>query len=168
MEAICNHPKVPDCGHPMTCPDCKLFIVWINREGMKRTLARGERMRQAIVILLLLAVPGLAQESTKDDTPAIMKAIQDAKPAMVQPTVKHHDEVSTQHYDRVEVTCPAGYEGHFVDMQKGFGFEYWYGGTGFMIGQPPGYTVCFSDEFMKKLRANPEMLRARPEPPHPV
>lgn len=79
---------------------------------------------------------------------------------MVTPKVTHHDEQSVQHYDRVEITCPEGYEGHFVDVQLGFeprmpsiSFGGEYGGGELK------YVVCFSKEFMDKLRANPEMLK---------
>lgn len=83
------------------------------------------------------------------------------KPSMVAPTVSHHDETMTQHYDRVTVSCPDGYEGHFVDVGVGFDGT-WNGGYVFGNEGAPGYTICFSKEFMDKIRANPELLRGRP------
>lgn len=97
-------------------------------------------------------------------------AHQEKKPDMIAATVKHHDQVTPeQHQDEVELSCPEGYEGHFVDYQTGFGWEYWNGGTGFMLYErQPGYTICFSKEFMDKIRSNQELLRQRPAMPRPV
>jgi len=126
-------------------------------------------MRQAIAIMLLLAVPLLAQD-TKPPTSNGSANIKfsasgtvSALPDMVQPTIKHHDEVSTQHYDRVEISCPKGYEGHFVDIGIGFDGAANLGNMSYNdYSGPPGYTICFSREFMEKIRANTELLRARP------
>jgi hypothetical protein len=86
---------------------------------------------------------------------------------MVAPTVTHHEEKSVQTYDRVEITCPAGYEGHYVDQPIGFDgsaggpYGFWMNGSGGGSG-PPAYMICFSNEFMEQIRKNPELLRARP------
>jgi hypothetical protein len=87
------------------------------------------------------------------------------KPPMVAPTVTHHDEPYVQHFDRVEISCPDGYEGHFVDADSGFE---WNWNHGIEMSRPPGYVVCFSKEFMDKIRANPDLLRPRPAPPTPA
>ena len=114
-------------------------------------------MRTLVVFLLGLLLPGailMAMQQSKDN-----------KPDMVVPTVTHHQEIQTERYDRVEITCPEGYEGHFVDPSPGFdGFSSWPGG-GVGIWEPSdqrGYTVCFKKEFMDKIRSNPELLRSKP------
>lgn len=88
------------------------------------------------------------------------------KPAMVMPTVTHKTEKVQQEYDHVTVTCPDGYEGHFVDRDAGFDFGVsplaFYGDSG-----APGFTICFEKSFMDEVRKHPEMLRARPVV-HPV
>ncbi len=92
---------------------------------------------------------------------------------MVAPKVEHHERKETQTYDDVTRSCPAGYEGHFVDIQQGFDWRYWDGGgyvfSGFpSAGSAPAYTVCFKKEFMDEIRKNPELLIPRPQPPHGV
>lgn len=111
--------------------------------------------RQALLAILL--------------APALLLGGQDKKPEpdMIAPTIKHNPESYTQTYDRVEVTCPSGYEGHFVDTNIGFQWE-WNWGNSIMVGDSPGYVVCFRREFMDKIRANPQLLRARPTPPRPA
>ena len=85
---------------------------------------------------------------------------------MVMPNVQHHDEQQTTHYDIVTRTCPDGYEGHFVDMQQGFdgGFDpvtegLWVNGY---QGGPEMFTVCFTREFMEKLRKDKDMRARKP------
>jgi hypothetical protein len=91
---------------------------------------------------------------------------------MVAPKVDKQTHTTTQTSVEVTRSCPAGYEGHFVDTRTGFGWEYWNGGTGFgyFIGEygEPGYTICFSKEFMDGVRKNPDLLTNRPMPPRPV
>jgi len=85
------------------------------------------------------------------------------KPSMVTPKITHHDEVSTQHYDRVEVSCPEGYEGHFVDFGIGFDGEANLGAMSWVDSSgPPAFMICFDKSFMEKVRANPDLLRPRP------
>jgi len=90
---------------------------------------------------------------------------------IVAPKVEHKKRTETQEYDDVTRSCPAGYEGHFVDTNTGFGWTtYWNGAWAYVItGYPePGYTVCFKKEFMDEIRKNPELLAPRPAPPRPV
>ena|SRR6266550_9354357 len=92
-----------------------------------------------------------------------------AQQQMVAPKVEHKKRTETQVYDEVTRSCPAGYEGHFVDTQTGFGYEYWNSGAWVGNGPSvPGYTVCFKKEFMDEIRKNPELLTARPAPPRPI
>jgi hypothetical protein len=90
---------------------------------------------------------------------------------MVAPKVERKKRTETQVYEEVTRSCPAGYEGHFVDTRTGFGPEYWWGEQGFFIsayGGELGYTVCFKKEFMDEIRKNPELIAERPLPPKPV
>ena len=95
-----------------------------------------------------------------------------AQQQMVAPKVEHKKRTETQTYDEVIRSCPAGYEGHFVDVQEGFDFGRWVTGAtfsgGFTLGEPPGYTICFKKEFMDEIRKNPELLAPRPAPPRGV
>lgn len=84
------------------------------------------------------------------------------KAPMVQPKVTHHDRVTEQHYDDVEVTCPDGTEGHFVDIQVGFGPKMGMSLSGWEGNGEAAYTVCFDKKFMDKVRANPDLARYRP------
>lgn len=108
-------------------------------------------MRAAILAITLLAA-GFYQEQ------------------MVAPKVEHKQREETYKYDDVTRTCPDGYEGHFVDVQTGFGIErYWAGIQYFAIGAGEfGYTICFKKEFMDKIKKNPELFAPRPLPPKPV
>jgi hypothetical protein len=114
-------------------------------------------MKRLLLFSALLLTPqGKVKDVHLDPVP---------KPPMVAPTVTHHDVSSVQHYDRVEISCPDGYEGHFVDVDNGFE---WNWNHGIQMGMPLGYTVCFSKEFMDQIRANPDLLRQRPAPPNPA
>lgn len=94
---------------------------------------------------------------------------------MVLPTVKTETKTSTTQYTVTTRECPAGYEGHYVDINKGFDAEY-QSASGELGGvlyfsdgaEAPKYTVCFEKKFMDKVRANPAMQATRPAPPHPV
>lgn len=90
---------------------------------------------------------------------------------MTMPKVEHHKETRQETTDYVTSTCPEGYEGHFVDVNIGFDWDYWSWtpmSQGMVIGTVPGYTICFKKSFMDQVRKSPDMLRARPEPPHPA
>lgn len=83
-------------------------------------------------------------------------------PQMTEPKIQHHDEVSTQHYDRVEITCPEGYEGHLVI--RDIGFDGTLVGDAMMFSAEGGsgrqyFTICFKVDFMDKIRKNKEMTR---------
>jgi hypothetical protein len=102
-----------------------------------------------------------------------------AQEQMVAPKVEHKKHEETTTYDEVIRSCPAGYEGHFVDVRAGFDWQYWNGeggswsfayGWGYNLdGQGEvGYTVCFKKEFMDKIRKNPDLLAPKPAPPRPV
>jgi len=93
-----------------------------------------------------------------------------AQEQMVAPKVEHKKRTETQVYDEVTRSCPAGYEGHFVDTQTGFDYVYWLGNLQWSVstGGIPGYTICFKKEFMDEIRKNPELLVARPAPPRPI
>lgn len=85
------------------------------------------------------------------------------KPTMVLPTVTHKTEKVEQEYDHVTVSCPEGYEGHYVDRDAGF--DIGVGSRLFVYGSnegEPGFTICFENSFMDEIRKHPEMLRARP------
>lgn len=93
---------------------------------------------------------------------------QDApKPDMIPATVQHNKKSYTQTYDDVVVSCPDGYEGHWVDVNAGFLWP-WNGAMYSQLGQPMAYAVCFRKDFMEKIRANPELLRQKPAPPIPA
>jgi len=81
------------------------------------------------------------------------------------PKVEHKTESYTYTTDTLTRTCPDGYEGHFVDLQIGFGDEYWFSGYGLSLGAQQGYTICFKKDFMDKVRKNPEMIANRPALP---
>jgi hypothetical protein len=93
---------------------------------------------------------------------------------MVAPKVEHKKRTETQVYDEVTRSCPAGYEGHFVDPAVGFDYSVWLGGNmngwGNITGwdHPQVYTICFKKEFMEEIRKNPEMLATRPAPPRAI
>jgi len=94
---------------------------------------------------------------------------------MVAPKVEHKKRTETQVYDEVTRSCPDGYEGHFVDIQAGFGGSSGYNGSNnnlvfyqTIFGPEAGYTVCFKKEFMDEIRKNPELLVQRPAPPRPI
>src|SRR6266550_1431749 len=92
-----------------------------------------------------------------------------AQQQMVAPKVERKTRTETQVYEQVTRSCPAGYEGHFVDTQTGFGDEYWVtNGSGLVLESSPGYTVCFKREFMDEIRKNPDLLARRPAPPRPI
>jgi len=124
----------------------------LSASGQGRAGAKGDEMRSLIAGSLLFLF-GAQQQ-------------------MVAPKVEHKKRTETQVYDDVTRSCPVGYEGHFVDVHTGFGWEYWNGGYGFSIngygGGEPGYTVCFKQEFMDEIRKNPELLVVRPARPRPV
>ena len=91
-----------------------------------------------------------------------------AKEQGVVPKVTHTDRAVTTHYDDVELSCPEGYEGHFVDVQPGFqaaptvSWGVYVGGTLEARGEQM-YAICLDKKFMEKVRKNPEYLRERPE-----
>ena len=93
--------------------------------------------------------------------------IQSAQQTMVEPKVEHHKRVTTQEYDEVTITCPEGYEGHYVDYGIGFDSSSQFT-TNWGNPQPVGYIVCFDKKFMDKIRANPELQRMRPSPARPM
>ena len=99
-------------------------------------------------------------------------AYQQSTPPMLGAKVEHHERTETQTHDEVTVSCPDGYEGHFVDENTGFGYEYWMGSSGYgfsyNISGTPGYTICFDKKFMDDIRKKPELLRMRPPQPHGV
>ena len=91
---------------------------------------------------------------------------------MTVPKVEHTKRVETQTYDDVKRSCPAGYEGHFVDVELGFNSWDRPWSSGIIMGSgtgysDPGYTICFDKKFMDEVRKNPELLVARPLPPRP-
>jgi hypothetical protein len=81
---------------------------------------------------------------------------------MVAPKVEKTPHTETQTYITVTRSCPAGYEGHFVDVEPDFDAKFpsvsLYGGE--FMGAP-GYTVCFKKEFMDEIRKNPDLLTNR-------
>ena len=94
---------------------------------------------------------------------------------MTVPVVEHHPSSYTTTTDSITHKCPEGYEGHYVDIQPGFDFDYWgFGGYSQVYGSnlyspgPSAYTICFKKEFMDKIRKNPELQSNRPAPPRPV
>jgi hypothetical protein len=96
-----------------------------------------------------------------------------AQERMVAPKVEHKKRTETQTHDDVTRSCPAGYEGHFVDIQPGFDSERWISQTLiYRLNQygagELGYTICFKKEFMDEIRKNPELLAPRPAPPKGV
>lgn len=99
---------------------------------------------------------------------------QATKEPMALPKVTHHDRATTQHYDDVEISCPDGYEGHFVDIETGFtSMDRAFGNEGFttnsyIIGERPGYMICFEKSFMDKVRKTPDVIHQRPSPPRPA
>lgn len=91
---------------------------------------------------------------------------------MVPPKIEHHTYETTQKHDTVTRSCPAGYEGHFVDKQEGFdsSFPQMIGSWG-IEGYPsgaPAYTICFKNDFMEQIRKNPDLTTYRPAPPRAV
>ena len=99
---------------------------------------------------------------------------QTGREPMTVPKVEHHQRQQTQTYDEITRSCPAGYEGHFVDTEVGFDSSdrFWTGSSTFSTypsySGEPGYTICFDTKFMDGVRKNPELLIARPQPPRPI
>jgi hypothetical protein len=85
---------------------------------------------------------------------------------MVAPKVTRETKQTVSEFTVTTRTCPAGYEGHFVDEAVGFNSEssmmYW------GDGGPPVFTICFKTEFMDGVRKNPDMSAVRPQPPRAV
>jgi hypothetical protein len=95
-----------------------------------------------------------------------------AEQQMVAPKVEHKKHETTQTYDEVIRSCPAGYEGHFVDINAGFDYSSFWSSSGYFTYPESGgqlaYAVCFDKKFMDEIRKNPELLAQRPAPPKPV
>lgn len=79
---------------------------------------------------------------------------------IVEPKVTHHDEVQPeQHRDRVEITCPAGYEPHLVVPNPGFDMSIFNGmAFGFNEGAEY-YTLCFDKKMMDSVSKNKDLRR---------
>ena len=117
------------------------------------------RLASLLVLALLFAVPLGSQQ----------------EPTMTLPKVEHEMESHVEKTETTTRTCPAGYEGHFVDIPEGFDaaqrFAHgWATGPSLFDyeGRPsgePGYTVCFKKSFMDEMRKNTDMTAARPLPP---
>lgn len=95
----------------------------------------------------------------------------------LMPKVEHHEEkqTHTETYDRVTRACPSGYEGHYVDMQKGFDWQDGYMARSDSIVAWPGgavresfFTVCLSTKFMDDIRKSSDMTAERPAPARPM
>jgi hypothetical protein len=100
----------------------------------------------------------------------LLVAAQATAPEMTVPKIEHKTIQRTVQDEEITVTCPEGYEGHFVDHETGFDWQqgYFNGGTSFNLGPEWGYTICFSKKFMDEIRKNQELLRPRPSPPRPI
>ena len=109
------------------------------------------------LLALLLAGTAFSQTATAPD--------------MTVPKVERKTTQRTVQDEEVIRTCPAGYEGHFVDIQEGFDWRYWNGATALIgpieFGEHgiPGYTICFSKKFMDEIRKNKDLVAPRPVPP---
>ena len=94
-------------------------------------------------------------------------------PDMAFPKVETKTEHQTQTYTTITHSCPAGYEAHYVDVNKGFDYDYYVQNPGLQgwsefSENVPMFTICFSKEFMDKVRKNKDLLSTRPAPPKGV
>jgi len=129
-----------------------------------------DEMKTTIAVLLFLA------QSTGGITTSpgihIISVTSDPGPSITVPKVDKKIEKQVQEYTTVTRTCPAGYEGHFVDPDVGFdglttNGELFNSGSGYYTfgsesGGPPMYTMCFKKEFMDLVRKNPDLIATKP------
>lgn len=121
-------------------------------------------MRQiafAFIVLLLFS----ASEAQDTKKPAL--------PAITMPMIDREVKTVTTEKVTVNRTCPAGYEGHYVDVQAtNFNPQFpimngplngggWSGSSGDVV-----YAVCFKNDFMETLKKNPDSISLRPSSPY--
>jgi hypothetical protein len=108
-------------------------------------------MKLAAMVVLICAFVGYWQDQSAQ--------------SMIPATVTHHRQKMVTYDDQVDVTCPAGYEGHWVDLNKGFEGDT---ETAIAFGSAGGgysryaYAICFSEKFMNSIRNKPGILRGVP------
>lgn len=72
-------------------------------------------------------------------------------------TVERATRIEQREVTEIKITCPAGYEGHFVDREVGFQSTQSFGLT-------PSYAfvICFDTKFIDDVRKNPALTQPRP------
>src|ERR1700735_2887464 len=89
---------------------------------------------------------------------------QDApKPDMIPATVQHNKKSYTQTYDDVVVSCPDGYEGHWVDVNAGFLWP-WNGSMFLQVGHPKAYAGLLPKNLTGEIPPQPRLAAKEARP----